>query len=50
MTVMMKEEKRMDRTTKTYLEVYQEFISGYKEYKMEKKTSDEMEKTRNVLK
>ena len=45
MTVMMKEEKRMDRSKKTYLEVYEEFISGYKQYKKEKETSTKAEKT-----
>ncbi|MGH2317829.1 hypothetical protein ACRC6Q_08665 [Planococcus sp. SE5232] len=50
MTVMMKEEKRMDRTTKTYLEVYEEFINGYKEYKMEKQAAIKTDKTRNALK
>lgn len=51
MTVMMKEEKRMDRTTKTYLEVYEEFINGYKQYKMEKEThSVKAEKARSALK
>lgn len=51
MTVMMKEEKRMDRAKKTYLEVYEEFINGYKQYKMEKEThSTKAEKTLNAVK
>ena len=35
MTVI-KEEKRMDNLAKTYLQIYTEFISGYKQYKMER--------------
>ena len=50
MTVMMKEEKRMDRTKKTYLEIYKEHINGYKQYKMEKETSTKAGKTQNALK
>lgn len=36
MTAIIKEETRMDNLTKTYLQMYEEFISGYKQYKMEK--------------
>lgn len=36
MTAILKEEKRMDNPTKTYLQMYEEYISGYKQYKMEK--------------
>lgn len=36
MTAIMKEEKTMDAQTKTYLQMYEEFINGYKQYKMEK--------------
>lgn len=51
MTAMMKEEKRMDRSRKTYLEVYEEFINGYKQYKMEKMAhSTKAEKIRNAMK
>lgn len=39
MTAMAKEEKRVDTTVKTYLERYQDFISGYKQYKNEKVAS-----------
>ena len=35
MTALVKEEKRMDNQTKTYLQKYEEHISGYKKYKME---------------
>ena len=35
MTAIVKEEKRMDNQTKTYLQKYEEHISGYKQYKME---------------
>lgn len=48
MTVMMKEVKRMGNPTKTYLEVYEEHVMGYKQYKMEKavqSTKKEMVKT-----
>ena len=38
MTAFMMKEKRMGNRTKTYLEVYEEFISGYKQYKMERET------------
>lgn len=36
MTAVIKEEKTMATSVKTYLELYQEFIVGYKQYKMEK--------------
>ena len=36
MTAILNEETRMDGHTKTYLEMYQEFLEGYKQYKMEK--------------
>lgn len=36
MTAILKEETTMDNPTKTYLQMYEEFISGYKQYKMEK--------------
>lgn len=36
MTAIIKEESRMDNLTKTYLQMYEEFIVGYKQYKMEK--------------
>ena len=36
MTAIIKEETRMDNITKTYLQMYEEFIVGYKQYKKEK--------------
>ena len=36
MTAIIKEETRMEEHTKTYLEMYQEFLEGYKQFKMEK--------------
>ncbi|WP_285228754.1 hypothetical protein [Planococcus sp. ISL-109] len=36
MTAIVKEEKSMDKLAKSYLQIYEEFISGYKQYKMEK--------------
>lgn len=51
MTVMMKEEKRMDKPAKTYLEVYEEHVLGYKHYKMEKDAqSIKTEKTQHAVK
>ena len=35
MTAILKEETRMDKQTKSYLQMYEEYISGYKQYKME---------------
>lgn len=35
MTAIVKEEKRMDKPDKTYLQKYEEHIRGYKQYKME---------------
>ena len=42
MNALIKEEQKMDHLEKSYLQLYQEFISGYKQYKMEK------EPTRNT--
>ena len=36
MTVMIKEERKMDKRKMTYLEVYEEHLNGYKQYKMDK--------------
>lgn len=36
MTVIANEEMKMDGLTKTYLEMYEEHINGYKQYKLEK--------------
>lgn len=36
MTVIANEEKNMDSAVKTYLEMYEEYINGYKQYKLEK--------------
>lgn len=36
MTVIANEEKKMDGAAKTYLEMYEEYINGYKQYKLEK--------------
>lgn len=36
MTVIANEAKKMDGVVKTYLEMYEDYIRGYKEYKMEK--------------
>lgn len=38
MTVLMNEEKGMDTPVKTYLEMYEDHIRGYKAYKMDKAT------------
>ncbi|WP_416145224.1 hypothetical protein [Planococcus koreensis] len=38
MTAIIKEETRMDHLAKTYLQMYEEFIVGYKQYKKEKST------------
>ncbi|HSJ37925.1 MAG TPA: hypothetical protein VK945_06890 [Planococcus sp. (in: firmicutes)] len=34
MTAIVKEENRMANPAKTYLQRYEEYISGYKQYKM----------------
>lgn len=36
MSALIKEEQKMDHLTKTYLQLYKEYISGYKQYKLEK--------------
>lgn len=36
MTVMIKEETKIEKAVKTYLEVYEEYMTGYKQYKLEK--------------
>ncbi|MBT2572048.1 hypothetical protein [Planococcus sp. ISL-110] len=36
MTAVIMKENRMGNRAKTYLEVYEEFINGYKQYKMER--------------
>lgn len=36
MTVIANEEKKMDGVVKNYLEIYEEHIKGYKQYKLEK--------------
>lgn len=36
MNALIKEEQKMDHLTKSYLQLYKEFISGYKQYKLEK--------------
>lgn len=36
MNTVVKEEKTMGEFTMSYLKIYEEFISGYKQYKMEK--------------
>ncbi|WP_199172818.1 hypothetical protein [Planomicrobium sp. MB-3u-38] len=36
MTVIANEEKKMDGVVKTYLEIYEEHIKDYKQYKLEK--------------
>ncbi len=41
MTAIAKEEKTMEVLTKTYLQVYQEYVKGYKQYKLEKAASEE---------
>lgn len=38
MTAIIKEVNKMEAPAKTYLQRYQEFISGYKQYKTEKAT------------
>ncbi|MDQ0427418.1 hypothetical protein QOZ98_000243 [Planomicrobium stackebrandtii] len=49
MTAVIKEEKTMGATVKTYLEMYQEFIGGYKQYKMQKAVpAVKVEKTQNT--
>lgn len=39
MTVIIKEEKRIDAPAKTYLQMYLEHINDYKEYKKRKAVS-----------
>ncbi|MGM0897069.1 MAG: hypothetical protein ACQEV0_04165 [Bacillota bacterium] len=36
MTAIVKEETTMEIPNKTYLQTYEEYISGYKQYKLEK--------------
>lgn len=36
MTEMIKQEERMDVPAKTYLQSYEEHISGYRQYKLER--------------
>lgn len=36
MTVTAKEEKKLEIFVKNYLQVYEEFIAGYKQYKLKK--------------
>ncbi|WP_186759687.1 hypothetical protein [Planococcus sp. CPCC 101016] len=36
MTVMIKEGTKMEKRVKTYLEVYEEYRNGYKQYKLDK--------------
>ena len=36
MNAVVKEETRMENADKTYLQVYTEFINGYRHYKLEK--------------
>lgn len=36
MSALIKEEQKMDHLTKTYLQLYKEYVSGYKQYKLEK--------------
>lgn len=49
MTVVINGEKRMDQATKTYLEMYKEYLFGYKQYKAEKATlSKEVEKLKEA--
>lgn len=36
MNALIKEEQKMDHLTKTYLQLYTDYISGYKQYKLEK--------------
>lgn len=43
MNALIKEEQKMDRLEKSYLQLYQEFISGYKQYKMEKEPTRKTE-------
>lgn len=38
MTAIIKEENRMDAPAKTYLQMYLDYINGYKQYKKEKFT------------
>lgn len=38
MNVVVKEDGRMAGQTKTYLQMYEEYLIGYKQYKMEKNT------------
>lgn len=47
MAAVIKEEKRMDGPVKTYLERYQEFLGGYKQFKMEKEALSTKYKTIN---
>ncbi|MGE6370278.1 hypothetical protein ACQKDD_12325 [Planococcus kocurii] len=49
MTVMKNGEKRIDQLTKTYLEMYKEYLFGYKQYKTEKATlNKELEKLKEA--
>lgn len=49
MTAIIKEEKRMDTPAKSYLQMYEEYISGYKQYKREKEAlSKKTEKASRV--
>ena len=36
MTVIVNEELKIENAAKTYLEMYTEYINGYKQYKLEK--------------
>ena len=38
MTTIIREETRMDNLPKTYLQMYEEYIKGYKQYKQERVT------------
>lgn len=39
MNALIKKEQKMDHLAKPYLQLYTEFISGYKQYKLEKENS-----------
>lgn len=39
MSALIKEEQKVDHLTKTYLQLYTEYISGYKQYKLEKEAT-----------
>lgn len=43
MNALIQEEQKMDHLAKSYLQLYQEFISGYKQYKLEKETAGSTE-------